>query len=56
MVTAALSGESEERVISEVADLWFHAMVLLTNRGIPLRRVVAELSAGTPAARRRAGA
>ncbi|HEY5724885.1 MAG TPA: bifunctional phosphoribosyl-AMP cyclohydrolase/phosphoribosyl-ATP diphosphatase HisIE, partial [Methylomirabilota bacterium] len=43
VVTAALSGESEERVISEVADLWFHAMVLLTNRGIPLRRVVAEL-------------
>ena len=43
VVTAALGGESEERLISEVADLWFHAMVLLTSRGIPLRRVVAEL-------------
>ena len=43
VVTAALGGEGEERVISEVADLWFHTMVLLTSRGIPLRRVVAEL-------------
>jgi phosphoribosyl-ATP pyrophosphohydrolase/phosphoribosyl-AMP cyclohydrolase len=43
VVTAALGGESEERLVSEVADLWFHAMVLLTSRGIPLRRVVAEL-------------
>jgi phosphoribosyl-ATP pyrophosphohydrolase/phosphoribosyl-AMP cyclohydrolase len=43
VVTAALSGESEERLVSEVADLWFHAMVLLTSRGIPLRRVIAEL-------------
>ena len=43
VVTAALGGESEERLVSEVADLWFHSMVLLTSRGIPLRRVVAEL-------------
>jgi phosphoribosyl-AMP cyclohydrolase / phosphoribosyl-ATP pyrophosphohydrolase len=43
VVTAALGGEGEERVISEVADLWFHTMVLLTSRGLPLRRVIAEL-------------
>ena len=39
MVTAALGGEGDERVVSEVADLWFHTMVLLARRGIPLRRV-----------------
>jgi phosphoribosyl-ATP pyrophosphohydrolase len=31
-------------VVSEVADLWFHTMVLLTARGIPLRRVFQELA------------
>jgi phosphoribosyl-ATP pyrophosphohydrolase len=43
VVTAALGGEGDERVISEIADLWFHSMVLLAGRGIPLRRVFAEL-------------
>jgi phosphoribosyl-ATP pyrophosphohydrolase len=31
-------------VVAEVADLWFHSMVLLIARDIPLRRVFAELS------------
>jgi phosphoribosyl-AMP cyclohydrolase / phosphoribosyl-ATP pyrophosphohydrolase len=44
VVTAALGGEGDERVISEVADLWFHTMVLLAGRGIPLRRVWSELA------------
>jgi len=43
VVTAALGGEGNERVVSEIADLWFHSMVLLAARGIPLRRVFAEL-------------
>jgi phosphoribosyl-ATP pyrophosphohydrolase/phosphoribosyl-AMP cyclohydrolase len=43
VVTAALGGESESRLVSEIADLWFHSMVLLAGRGIPLRRVFAEL-------------
>jgi len=43
VVTAALGGEGDERIVSEVADLWFHTMVLLAGRGIPLRRVFAEL-------------
>jgi phosphoribosyl-ATP pyrophosphohydrolase/phosphoribosyl-AMP cyclohydrolase len=43
VVTAALGGEGDERVVSEIADLWFHSMVLLAGRGIPLRRVFAEL-------------
>ncbi len=43
VVTAALGGEGDERLVSEIADLWFHSMVLLAGRGIPLRRVFAEL-------------
>jgi len=45
VVTAALGGEGDPRVISEVADLWFHTMVLLAARGIPLRRVFEQLAA-----------
>jgi phosphoribosyl-ATP pyrophosphohydrolase/phosphoribosyl-AMP cyclohydrolase len=44
VMTAALGGEGDERVVSEVADLWFHTMVLLSARGIPLRRVFHELA------------
>ena len=43
VMTAALGGEGDARVVSEIADLWFHTMVLLTARGIPLRRVFQEL-------------
>jgi phosphoribosyl-AMP cyclohydrolase / phosphoribosyl-ATP pyrophosphohydrolase len=43
VVTAALGGEGDERLVSEVADLWFHSMVLLSRRGISVRRVLAEL-------------
>jgi phosphoribosyl-ATP pyrophosphohydrolase len=32
-VVAAL-GESDERVLSEAADLWFHLLVLLRSRGL----------------------
>ena len=45
VMTAALGGEGDGRVVSEVADLWFHTMVLLGARGIPLRRVFEELAA-----------
>jgi phosphoribosyl-ATP pyrophosphohydrolase/phosphoribosyl-AMP cyclohydrolase len=45
VITAALGGEGDARVVSEIADLWFHTMVLLSARGIPLRRVLAELAA-----------
>ncbi|HUG37701.1 MAG TPA: bifunctional phosphoribosyl-AMP cyclohydrolase/phosphoribosyl-ATP diphosphatase HisIE [Candidatus Limnocylindrales bacterium] len=44
VVTAALGGEGDDRVVSEVADLWFHCMVLLGARGVPLRRVFEELA------------
>ena len=45
VITAALGGEGDTRVVSEVADLWFPTVVLLSARGIPLRRVLAELAA-----------
>ena len=44
VITAALGGEGDARVVSEIADLWFHSRVLLGSRGIPLRRVFAELA------------
>ncbi|MBI2206715.1 MAG: bifunctional phosphoribosyl-AMP cyclohydrolase/phosphoribosyl-ATP diphosphatase HisIE [Candidatus Rokubacteria bacterium] len=44
VITAALGGEGDARVVSEVADLWFHTMVLLGQRGIPLRDVLEELA------------
>ena len=44
VITAALGGEGDDRLVSETADLVFHTMVLLAARGIPLRRVFAELA------------
>jgi phosphoribosyl-AMP cyclohydrolase / phosphoribosyl-ATP pyrophosphohydrolase len=44
VVTAALGGEGDTRVVEEVADLWFHTLVLLGERGIPLREVMEELA------------
>ena len=49
VVTAALGGEGDRRVVEEVADLLFHTLVLLGHREIPLRDVLQEL------ARRHAG-
>ncbi len=43
VVTAALGGEGDRRVVEEVADLWFHVLVLLGRRGIPLSAVLEEL-------------
>jgi phosphoribosyl-ATP pyrophosphohydrolase len=44
VITAALGGEGDRRVIEEVADLWFHTVVLLGERSIPLRDVLEELA------------
>jgi phosphoribosyl-ATP pyrophosphohydrolase len=33
LVVAALN-ESDDRVVSEAADLWFHTLLLLRSRGI----------------------
>jgi phosphoribosyl-AMP cyclohydrolase / phosphoribosyl-ATP pyrophosphohydrolase len=44
-VEAALAGaaESDERVVEELADLWFHSYVLLAARGLDPDDVEAEL-------------
>jgi phosphoribosyl-ATP pyrophosphohydrolase/phosphoribosyl-AMP cyclohydrolase len=44
-VEAALAGaaESDERVVEEVADLWFHTYVLLAARGLDPAQVEAAL-------------
>ena len=38
------AGESDERVVEEVADLWFHALALLAARGLDPTAVEAELA------------
>jgi phosphoribosyl-ATP pyrophosphohydrolase/phosphoribosyl-AMP cyclohydrolase len=45
-VEAALAGagESDERLISELADLWFHTYVLLAARGLDPAEVEDELA------------
>jgi phosphoribosyl-ATP pyrophosphohydrolase/phosphoribosyl-AMP cyclohydrolase len=45
-VEAALAGaaESDERLVEELADLWFHSYVLLAARGLDPARVEEELS------------
>ena len=40
----SLESETDERVVSEAADVLYHLMVGLRWRGIPLRRVLAELA------------
>jgi phosphoribosyl-ATP pyrophosphohydrolase len=44
-VEAALAGagESDDRLIEELADLWFHSYVLLAARGLDPQRVEEEL-------------
>lgn len=36
-------GGNPEQIIYETADLWFHSMVLLTDRGLRPEQVLAEL-------------
>jgi phosphoribosyl-AMP cyclohydrolase / phosphoribosyl-ATP pyrophosphohydrolase len=40
----AIEGETDERVVSEAADLVYHALVALLSRGVALRDVEAELA------------
>jgi phosphoribosyl-ATP pyrophosphohydrolase/phosphoribosyl-AMP cyclohydrolase len=44
-VALAAVAEGDDKVISESADLLFHLLVLLKQRGLSLERVVAELQA-----------
>lgn len=40
----AVESETDERVVSEAADVVYHLMVGLMSRGIPVRKVLAELA------------
>jgi phosphoribosyl-ATP pyrophosphohydrolase len=42
-VILAVKGQGDERLISEVADLFYHTLVLLAARGLTLAQVEAEL-------------
>jgi phosphoribosyl-ATP pyrophosphohydrolase/phosphoribosyl-AMP cyclohydrolase len=42
-VAVAAVGEDDERVVSELADLWFHSYVLLAARGLDPAAVEREL-------------
>jgi phosphoribosyl-ATP pyrophosphohydrolase/phosphoribosyl-AMP cyclohydrolase len=44
-LAVAIERESDERVLSEAADVLFHAMVGLTTRGLTLRQVIEVLAA-----------
>ncbi|HAZ41274.1 MAG TPA: phosphoribosyl-ATP diphosphatase, partial [Methylococcaceae bacterium] len=41
-VMAAKDGDPD-KIIYEVADLWFHSMVLLAHQGLSSEQVLAEL-------------
>jgi phosphoribosyl-ATP pyrophosphohydrolase/phosphoribosyl-AMP cyclohydrolase len=43
----AIKNESDERVLSEASDLFYHAMVALTQRGLTLRQVIEVLAKRT---------
>jgi phosphoribosyl-ATP pyrophosphohydrolase len=43
-VILAAKGEGDERLVSEVADLTYHLLVLLASRGLSLDDVEAELA------------
>lgn len=44
VVIAGLAGEGDEALVHEVADLWFHTLVLMVHRGLEPERVLAELA------------
>jgi phosphoribosyl-ATP pyrophosphohydrolase len=44
-VILAAKGQGDERLISEMADLYYHSLVLLAARGLTLADVEAELDA-----------
>ncbi len=39
----AAKGDDDQAVVYEVADLWFHTLVLLAERGLHPHQVLAEL-------------
>jgi phosphoribosyl-ATP pyrophosphohydrolase len=43
-VVLAAKGQGDERLVSEIADLTYHVLVLLAARGLDLADVRAELA------------
>ena len=43
-VCEAGAGDDKQHLVHEVADLWFHCMVLLANKHVSVGKVLAELS------------
>ncbi len=43
-VIIAAKGEDETALVKEVADLWFHCMVLLVQKGLSSKDVLEELN------------
>lgn len=41
-VVIAAKNESKERLISEIADLWFHSLVLLASSNITINEIMEE--------------
>ena len=48
-VAIATVSEPDDRLVSEVADLWFHSLVALEHYGLGPADVLAELSRGIKA-------
>lgn len=46
-VIIAAKGSSSSELVKEVADLWFHCMVLLINNGVSVADVITELDRRT---------
>lgn len=42
-VVIAAKNRSKERLVAEVADLWFHSLILLAEKGIKFSEVLSEL-------------
>ena len=42
-VIIAAKGDDKQALVNEIADLWFHSMVLLINEGLSIEQVTQEL-------------
>jgi phosphoribosyl-ATP pyrophosphohydrolase len=42
-VIIAAKGDDKQALINEMADLWFHSLVLLINEGLSIEQVTQEL-------------
>lgn len=54
-VVLAVKGQGNARVVAELADLFYHSLVLLAARGLSLADVEAELGRRHQASQREAG-